>query len=70
MENFSATIEFKTLAIPCPIDVRLQKASNTSDLYTLLWQPVPGNDNNSIISGYSIYLDDLMVHQILDPKGN
>ena len=26
--------------------------------------------NNSIISGYSIYLDDLMVHQILDPKGN
>jgi hypothetical protein len=69
LETFSASIEFTTLAIPCPHDVRLQKASTSSDLYTLLWQPVPHNDNNSIISGYSIYLDDVMVHQILDSKG-
>jgi hypothetical protein len=67
--NYATSIEFDTLPIPCPTDVRLQKASTAYDLYTLLWQPVPNDNNVSPIVGYSIYLDSVMVHQILDPKG-
>ena len=69
-DKYSTSVEFYTLAIPCPIDVRLQKVPTSTDLYSLLWQPVPNdNTNTPIVSGYSIYLDNVMVHQILDPKG-
>jgi hypothetical protein len=74
--SVSATIEFKTLAITCPTNLRLQKALNSSsDVFaTLLWQPVMGTSAENVNStfgvvGYAIYIDGQMVHQILDPNG-
>jgi hypothetical protein len=72
----SATIDFKTASIPCPTNLRLQKALNSStDLYTLLWQPVVNTSYENLsncsipVSGYAIYFDGQLVHQILDPNG-
>lgn len=69
MNNYAASIEFHTLSIPCPTNLSLRK-STAPDLYTLTWQPVVVDNTNIIqISGYSIYLDGTLVHQILDAKG-
>jgi hypothetical protein len=72
--NHSATVEFRTLpskTLAVPIDLILEKDRVDLDAYTLTWQPVvvmPNTmSNGTPVGGYSIYLDGVRVHQILNP---
>jgi hypothetical protein len=67
----SANIEFRTLAIPCPTNLRLQKTpSSAADVFaTLLWQPVANTSTENVVGGYTVYADGQLIHQILDPAG-
>jgi hypothetical protein len=68
-DNCSASVEFHTLPIPPPVNLRLQKTANP-DTYTLIWQPITqSNDTHQLISsGYSIYIDNILVCKIKDPN--
>ncbi len=74
--NYSANVEFRTLPskqLAIPTDLVLEKNRNEQDSYVLSWQPaiqVPNTSSDGIqVGGYSIYLDGIRVHQILNPYG-
>jgi hypothetical protein len=74
--NHVASIEFKTLAaktLAVPQDLTIEKDANEHETYVLSWKPVvamPNMTSNGIsVGGYSIYLDGVRVHQILNPIG-
>lgn len=74
--NYAASVEFRTLAsksLAIPTDLQLEKDPNEPDSCVLSWHPVvamPNTVSNGIpVGGYSIYLDGVRVHQILNPIG-
>jgi hypothetical protein len=74
--NYVSSIEFRTLAtktLAVPLDLNIEKDPNEHETYILSWKPVvtmPNMTSNGIsVGGYSIYLDGVRVHQILNPIG-
>ena len=74
--NHVSSIEFRTLAsktLAVPQDLTIEKDANEHETYVLSWKPVvtmPNMTSNGIsVGGYSIYLDGVRVHQILNPIG-
>ena len=74
--NYSASLEFRTLPskiLSVPQELLLEKDPIEFETYNLSWLPVvnmPNTVSNGIpIGGYSIYLDGIRVHQILNPIG-
>ena len=74
--NYAASVEFRTLpsrTLGIPTDLALEKDPQEIDAYLLTWKPVvvmPNTLSNGIqVGGYSIYLDGVRVHQILNPFG-
>ena len=72
----SANVEFRTMPtkqLAMPVNLLLEKDRSETDAYVLTWQPVvsmPNTTSNGImVGGYSIYLDGVRVHQILNPFG-
>lgn len=72
--NYAASVEFRTLALrtlSVPQDLTIEKDNYELDTYNLSWRPVvsmPNTISNGIpVGGYSIYLDGVRVHQILNP---
>ena len=75
--NYAASVEFRTLssrALSIPQELSIEKDLNEPESYILSWRPVvsmPNTISNGIpVGGYSIYLDGVRVHQILNPIGN
>ena len=74
--NYAASVEFRTLparVLAIPTELSLEKDPQEIDAYLLTWKPVvvmPNSISNGIqVGGYSIYLDGVRVHQILNPYG-
>lgn len=72
--NYAASVEFRTLTsrtLSIPQDLCIEKDPNELDTLIVSWQPVvnmPNTISNGIaVGGYSIYLDGIRVHQILNP---
>ena len=72
--NYAASIEFRTLAsksLAIPQNLILEKDMHEAETFVLSWFPVCTSINtasNGIpVGGYSIYLDGIRVHQILNP---
>lgn len=74
--NYAASVEFRTLppkVLGIPQNLSISKDPNEVDSYNLSWEP-PVSINNPVsngiaVGGYSIYLDGIRVHQILNPIG-
>lgn len=74
--NYAASVEFRTLpsrTLAIPTELALEIDPQELDAYLLTWKPVvamPNTVSNGIqVGGYSIYLDGVRVHQILNPFG-
>jgi RIMS-binding protein 2 len=71
----SSSIEFRTLPqkhLEIPQNIKLERDRRDHDNFILSWQPtiLSSNDTTSNgipVGGYSIYLDGLKIHQILNP---
>ncbi len=77
MNNYVASIEFRTLApkvLSIPQNLSIERDKNEQESFILQWQPVvamPSTLSNGIqVGGYSIYLDGVRAHQILNPYGS
>lgn len=72
--NYAASVEFRTLPsqiLSVPQELSIRKDQAEPDTYQLAWQPVVNMVSNGIpIGGYSIYLDGVRVHQILNPMAS
>lgn len=76
MSNYAASVEFRTLpsrTLGIPTELGLERDAQEIDACLLTWKPVvvmPNTVSNGIqVGGYSIYLDGVRVHQILNPFG-
>lgn len=76
ISNYSASVEFRTLpsrVLGVPSELVLERDPHEADACLLTWKPVcdmPNAFSNGIqVGGYSIYLDGVRVHQILNPYG-
>jgi len=74
--NYAASVEFRTLSsrtLGIPQELAIEKDPSEADTYVLSWRPVvsmPNTISNGVpVGGYSIYLDGMRVHQILNPIG-
>lgn len=74
--NYAASVEFRTLpsrTLSIPQELSIEKDPSEPETYNLSWRPVvsmPNTISNGIpVGGYSIYLDGVRVHQILNPIG-
>ncbi len=75
--NYSASVEFRTLAsksLSIPQNFNLERDPYETDTFILSWNPVCTMSNtvsNGIsVGGYSIYLDGMRLHQILNPTAS
>jgi hypothetical protein len=75
--NYSASVEFRTLAsksLSIPQNFTLERDPHDTETFILSWNPVCSNSNTSSngisVGGYSIYLDGMRLHQILNPTAS
>ena len=74
--SYSGSVEFRTLPpriLSIPLDLSIEKDLVEPDTWNLSWKPVCTMSNtvsNGVtVGGYSVYLDGVRVHQILNPIG-
>lgn len=75
--SYSASVEFRTLAsksLSIPQNFNLERDPYETETFILSWNPVctmPNTVSNGIsVGGYSIYLDGMRLHQILNPTAS
>jgi RIMS-binding protein 2 len=77
LNNYASNLEFRTLPtkqLDIPQQLKLDRDKKDYENFILTWQPtiVSANDTTSngiAVGGYSIYLDGVKIHQILNPLG-